>query len=144
MARQHPSAATPAAGHPRLRRREGPGEWGAPGGSWEKERESRLGEGVKNNTWVPQPTYDKCGEISYRIKNLDDQDRIKNLDDQDKIFKRDARVQIVLDKRNKNSFTVIIWESTHPATYKAIFKKIYINLITFFHVSNKISNNTNK
>ena len=52
-------------------------------------------------------TYDKCGEISYRIKNLDDQDRIKNLDYQEKIFKRDARVQIVLDKRNKNSFTVI-------------------------------------
>ena len=50
-------------------------------------------------------TYDKCGEISYRIKNLDGQDRIKNFDDQEKIFKRDVRVQIVLDKRNKNSFT---------------------------------------
>ena len=57
---------------------------------------------------VGSTTYDKCREIAYRIKNLDGQDRIKNLDDQDKIFKRDARVQIVLDKRNKNSFTVII------------------------------------
>jgi len=57
---------------------------------------------------VGPTTYDECGEISYRIKNINDQDRLKNLEDQDKIFRRDARAQIVLDKRNKNPFTVII------------------------------------